>query len=65
MVMGIGDGEYIIASDAAAIVQHTTQAIYLNDNEIVVITPGGYRTYTVDNVPVAHIPNTNPKPIIR
>jgi glucosamine--fructose-6-phosphate aminotransferase (isomerizing) len=53
MVLGVGDGEFIIASDAAAIVQHTTQAIYLNDNEIVVITPGGYRTYTVDNVPVA------------
>ena len=53
MVMGIGDDEYVIASDASAIVQHTTQAIYLGDSEIAVITPGGYRTFTVDNAPVA------------
>ncbi|MCH9022811.1 MAG: glutamine--fructose-6-phosphate transaminase (isomerizing), partial [Planctomycetes bacterium] len=52
MVLGIGDGEFIIASDAAAIVQHTTQAIYLGENENVVITPQGYRTSTLDNVPV-------------
>jgi glucosamine--fructose-6-phosphate aminotransferase (isomerizing) len=52
MVLGIGDDEFIVASDAAAIVQHTTQAVYLNDNEMTVITPDGYRTSTIDNVPV-------------
>jgi len=53
LIVGIGDGEFIIASDASAIVQHTTQAIYLSDNEMVVITRDGYRTMTVENVPVA------------
>ncbi len=53
MVLGIGDDEYIVASDAAAIVQHTTQAIYMGDSEIAVISPDGYRTFTVDNTPVA------------
>ena len=56
MVMGVGDGEYIISSDAAAIVSHTTQAIYLNDHEIAVITSDGYRTSKIDDTEVdAHI----------
>jgi glucosamine--fructose-6-phosphate aminotransferase (isomerizing) len=46
----VGDGEYIIASDAAAIVEHTTQAIYLSDNEMVICTPTAFRTKTIDNV---------------
>ena len=53
LVLGLGDGEFILASDPAAIVQHTTQAIYLGDNEMVVITPDGFRTTTIDNNPVA------------
>ena len=52
MVLGVGDDEFVVASDAAAIVQHTTQAIYLGDNEMAVITPDGYRTSTIDNAPV-------------
>jgi glutamine---fructose-6-phosphate transaminase (isomerizing) len=53
MVIGVGDDEFIVASDAAAIVKHTTQAIYMGDNEMAVVTRDGYRTSTIDNVPVA------------
>ncbi|MBI3259477.1 MAG: glutamine--fructose-6-phosphate transaminase (isomerizing), partial [Ignavibacteriae bacterium] len=42
-------GEYIIASDASAIIQHTRQVIYLNDNEMAVINRDGYTTKTIDN----------------
>ncbi|MHC4075258.1 MAG: glutamine--fructose-6-phosphate transaminase (isomerizing) [Planctomycetota bacterium] len=52
LILGIGENEYILASDAAAIVEHTTQAIYLSDNEIVTITPNGFQTKTIDNVAV-------------
>ena len=39
LILGVSDGEYILASDAAAIVEHTTRAIYLADNEMVTVTP--------------------------
>ncbi len=53
LILGVGDGEYILASDAAAIVEHTTRAIYLADNEMVTITSDGFHTKTVDNIVVA------------
>jgi glucosamine--fructose-6-phosphate aminotransferase (isomerizing) len=52
LILGVGDNEYILASDAAAIVEHTKQAIYPSDNEIVVISSKGFRTKTLDNVTV-------------
>ena len=53
LILGVGDNEYILASDAAAIVEHTTQAIYLADNEMVTIGPDGFHTKTVGNVTVS------------
>jgi len=52
LILGVGDDEYILASDAAAIVEHTKQAIYLSDNEMVTVTPDGFHTKTIDNVTV-------------
>ena len=36
MVIGVGKGEYFIASDATPIVEYTKNVIYLNDNEIAI-----------------------------
>jgi glucosamine--fructose-6-phosphate aminotransferase (isomerizing) len=52
LILGLGKNEYVIASDAAAIVEHTTQVIYLSDNEMVTITPQGFHTKTIDNVEI-------------
>ncbi|MHC4625212.1 MAG: glutamine--fructose-6-phosphate transaminase (isomerizing) [Planctomycetota bacterium] len=52
LILGVGDDEYILASDAAAIVEHTTQAVYLADNEMVTVGPEGFYTKTIDNVAV-------------
>ena len=50
MVLGIGEDEYIFASDASAIIKHTRQVIYLSDNEMAIVTKNnGYRTKTIDN----------------
>ena len=52
LILGVGSNEYILASDAAAIVEHTTQAIYLANNEMVTVTPEAFSTKTIDNVTV-------------
>lgn len=49
MVLGIGDDEFILASDTSAIIQYTRQVIYLSDNEMVVITGDSFKTKTIDN----------------
>lgn len=41
LIIGINDDETIIASDASALIGHTTQAIYLNDGEIGVCQADG------------------------
>jgi len=53
LILGVGNGEYILASDAAAIVEHTTRAIYLSDNEMVTLNSNGFYTKTINNVVVA------------
>lgn len=50
MVLGIGDGEYIVASDASAIIQHTRNVIYLSDNELAIINRNSFITKTIDNI---------------
>ena len=52
LIVGVGTDEYVVASDASAIVEHTANVIYLNDNEMAIITPERIRTTTIDNVPV-------------
>lgn len=41
IVIGLGDHEAIVASDASAILTHTKQVVYLNDGEIAVVTKDG------------------------
>ena len=52
LLIGVGQGEYLVASDASAILAHTSQVAYLSDNEMAVISADGLRTTTLDNIPV-------------
>lgn len=54
LVVGIGEDEYVLASDASAIVPHTKQVIYLKDNNLVTLERGTYRTTTLDNRAITH-----------
>jgi len=49
MVIGVGEGEYFIASDATPIVEYTKNVIYLNDNEVAYISREGLLVKTIDN----------------
>src|SRR4051812_2155057 len=55
LIIGVGKDEYVVASDASAIVEHTTQVIYLNDNEMAVLRPGSFRTMTIDDIDVSPV----------
>ncbi len=53
LVIGIGEGEYFIASDASPIIEHTRSVIYLNDNDIAQISTSGLSLKTLNNDVVA------------
>ncbi len=43
LIVGVGDGEWFVASDASALLEHTRSVIYLDDGEMVVLNRQGYR----------------------
>jgi glucosamine--fructose-6-phosphate aminotransferase (isomerizing) len=49
MVIGIGENEHFIASDATPIVEYTRNVVYLNDGEIAIIEGSELTIKTVDN----------------
>ena len=53
LVIGVGHDETLIASDAAALVGHTKQAIYLNDGEVARLTKNGIEIKTLGSEPVS------------
>ena len=52
LIVGIGEGEYLVASDGTAIVEHTSQVVYLHDNELVLLDGDGMHVSTIDAEPV-------------
>ncbi len=49
LLIGVGDGEMLIASDASAVAEYTDQVVYLDDGEMAVIKKDGYKVLTLDD----------------
>ena len=52
LVIGVGDGEIVVASDVSAIVAYTRQVIYLQDGDVARVTPDGVDVHSLDNASV-------------
>jgi len=50
LLLGIGDDEMFIASDASPIVEYTNKVVYLDDGEMAVVTRNNYKVKTIDDV---------------
>lgn len=50
LLLGVGENEMFIASDASPIVEFTNKVVYLEDGEIAVVTSDSYRVKTIDDV---------------
>lgn len=50
LVIGVGEDEYFLASDATPIIEYTNKVIYLDDYEIAVIREGKLQVKTIENI---------------
>jgi len=59
LLVGVGENEWFVASDASPLLQYTRSVVYLDDGEMVVLTREGYRVRTLDtnriSKPIAQI----------
>jgi glutamine---fructose-6-phosphate transaminase (isomerizing) len=55
LILGVGDGEFIVASDSSALVSRTQNVVYLKDGELVHITKTDFAITTLDQADVAPV----------
>jgi glucosamine--fructose-6-phosphate aminotransferase (isomerizing) len=56
LVIGIGEGEMLCASDIPALLAHTRDVLFLHDGEVATLTRGGAEVTTLDGTPVHRAP---------
>ncbi|MDR9447123.1 MAG: glutamine--fructose-6-phosphate transaminase (isomerizing) [Balneolaceae bacterium] len=52
LLLGLGDGEMFIASDASPMIEHTSKVIYLDDGEMAIVRHDGYEIKTITDEPI-------------
>jgi glutamine---fructose-6-phosphate transaminase (isomerizing) len=55
LILGVGDGEYMLASDVSAIISRTQNVVYLKDGEIVHMTAANFTITTLDAADVSPV----------
>ncbi|WP_224268861.1 glutamine--fructose-6-phosphate transaminase (isomerizing) [Haloprofundus salinisoli] len=53
LVLGLDEGEYFLASDVPAFLEHTAEVVYLEDGDMVVVEPDSVAMTTVAGTPVS------------
>ena len=53
LLLGIGDGEYFVGSDASPFIEFTKNVVYLSDGEMAVIRRDGYEVFEIEGAPVS------------
>jgi glucosamine--fructose-6-phosphate aminotransferase (isomerizing) len=56
VVVGVGDHEMFVASDAAALVAHTRTVVHLDDGDVAALSAEGFEVFTLDGLPAAKVP---------
>ncbi len=52
LLLGVGEEEFIIASDASAVLSYTRNVIYLNDGEMAIVTKNSHILRTIEDVEI-------------
>ncbi|HTJ79593.1 MAG TPA: glutamine--fructose-6-phosphate transaminase (isomerizing) [Rariglobus sp.] len=55
LILGVGDNEYILASDVSALISRTQNVVYLKDGEVVHVTPKQFSISTLDQEDVSPV----------
>jgi glucosamine--fructose-6-phosphate aminotransferase (isomerizing) len=53
LLVGVGENEWFVASDASPLLQHTRAVVYLDDGEMVVLTREGYRVRNLETARIS------------
>ncbi|TWP36098.1 glutamine--fructose-6-phosphate transaminase (isomerizing) [Leekyejoonella antrihumi] len=56
LILGVGEHEMFVGSDASALVRHTSSIVHLDDGEMAAITADGFRTFTMDRRETGKVP---------